>query len=167
MSDTTRREALITIAGLSGAACVEAQPGSAVLTPAERQSLSALVDTLIPRTETPGASDVGVPAFIERRLEGNAALARRFHTGLKTLEAASARQFNAAFATLTPPQQIELLTPASQDPKTTLGEFFQLVKGHTVDGYYTSKDGLTKELGWHGNTFLKEFQGCTHPEHQG
>ena len=41
-----------------------------------------------------------------------------------------------------------------------------MMKGLTVDGYYTSQAGLTQELGWHGNTFLTEFKGCTHPEHQ-
>jgi hypothetical protein len=40
------------------------------------------------------------------------------------------------------------------------------MKGLTVDGYYTSEAGLKQELGWHGNTFLTEFKGCDHPEHQ-
>ena len=44
--------------------------------------------------------------------------------------------------------------------------FFRAMKGLTVDGYYTSEAGLTQELGWHGNSFLPEFKGCTHPEHQ-
>jgi hypothetical protein len=35
-----------------------------------------------------------------------------------------------------------------------------------VDGYYSSKERQADELGWHGNTFLTEFKGCTHPEHQ-
>jgi len=52
------------------------------------------------------------------------------------------------------------------NPQTDLEHFFALLKPMTVDGYYTSKEGLTQELGWHGNTFLAEFEGCTHPEHQ-
>ena len=55
---------------------------------------------------------------------------------------------------------VELLTAREQDP------FFRSVKDMTVDAYYTSKEGLADELGWHGNTFLPEFKGCTHPEHQ-
>ncbi len=167
MSETTRRKALITIAGLSGAVCADAESQPAIFTPAERECLKALVDAIIPRTDTASASEVGVPAFIERRLATNAAMSRRFRSGLQFIETAAKRQFNGSFPTLTPEQQRQLLTPASQDSRTPLGAFFQLVKGLTVDGYYTSKDGLTKELGWHGNTFLKEFQGCTHPEHQG
>ena len=63
---------------------------------------------------------------------------------------------NAAFSALTPPQQIELLT----DP------FFRLMKDMTVKACYSSREGLAGELGWHGNTFLPEFKGCTHTEHQ-
>ena len=69
-------------------------------------------------------------------------------------------RFHAVFAALTPAQQIELLTPRQQDP------FFRMIKDMTVEGYYSSQAGLSQELGWHGNTFLTEFKGCTHPEHQ-
>ena len=41
-----------------------------------------------------------------------------------------------------------------------------IAKDLTIEGYYTSKPGLTVELGWNANTFLAEFQGCAHPEHQ-
>jgi hypothetical protein len=36
----------------------------------------------------------------------------------------------------------------------------------TIDGYYTSEIGIKQELKYKGNTYLKEFKGCTHPEHQ-
>jgi hypothetical protein len=42
-----------------------------------------------------------------------------------------------------------------------------LIKDLTIDGYYSSLEGLVGELGWKGNTYLPEFKGCTHPEHQG
>jgi hypothetical protein len=34
-----------------------------------------------------------------------------------------------------------------------------MVKGHVGGRYYSSKEGLAEELGWHGNTFLAEFKG--------
>ena len=43
----------------------------------------------------------------------------------------------------------------------------RLLKGATVDAYYSTREGLNTELGWNGNTFLTEFKGCTHKEHQG
>jgi gluconate 2-dehydrogenase gamma chain len=146
----TRRDVLVTIAAFA-APTAEAQ--ASFLTAAELASLTVLVDTIIPRTDTPGAADAGVPAYINRRLAADAPLAQRFRTGMKELE-------GAGWAALSAAQRTELLQSRQDDP------FFRLVKGMTVDGYYSSKEGLGGELGWHGNTYLTEFKGCTHPEHQ-
>ena len=154
----TRREALVTIAALAAPSPGEGQ--AAFLTAPELEWLKTLVDVIIPRTDTPGASDAGVPAYIDRRLAASPQLAEAFRSGMKALDADSQARFGAAFPGLTSGQQVELLKPREQDP------FFHMVKGMTVDGYYTSQEGLAGELGWHGNTFLAEFKGCTHPEHQ-
>jgi hypothetical protein len=153
----TRREALITIAGLAAPA---AQAEPAFLSVPELAFLAAFADAIIPRTDTPGASDAGVPATIDRRLGANPQLAERFRDGRKALDEAAQAQFGGAFAALTGAQQTALLEPRQDDA------FFRLMKGMTVDAYYTSREGLAGELGWHGNTFLPEFKGCTHPEHQ-
>lgn len=150
MTQPTRREALITIVAAA------AIPSAA----AESQTVAAIADLIIPRTDTPGAIDVGVPQFIAARLAANPELSQRFRKGLEAFEAESHTRFQEPFHQLTQQQQMDLLTAAQDTP------FFKLIKQLTVDGYYTSKDGLTKELGWHGNTFLTEFTGCTHPEHQ-
>jgi gluconate 2-dehydrogenase gamma chain len=154
----TRREALVSIAALAVASSAEAQ--TTYLTPAELEWLKVLVDTIIPRTDTPGASDAGVPAFIDRRLATNAPLSEVFRSGMKSLDADAQARFGAAFPAVTPEQRILLLTSRQDEP------FFTAMKGLTVDGYYTSEAGLKQELGWHGNTFLTEFKGCDHPEHQ-
>lgn len=160
MSKSTRREALFTIA--ASAAIAQTKQ----LTPDEAKLVAALVDLIIPRTDTPGAVDAGVPQLIDSRLAANAGLAERFRQGLKSLDDEAARVAGTSFLKLSAASQIEFLTPVSQDPSTPSGAFFKLIKGLTVDCYYTSKVGLTQELGWHGNTFLSEFEGCTHPEHQ-
>ena len=118
------------------------------------------MDAIIPRTDTPGASDAGVPAYIDRRLAANPRLAERFRTGMKALDADAQSRFGAAFPALTAGTADRAADAARGRP------VLPHVKGLTVDGYYTSEAGLTQELGWHGNTFLTEFKGCTHPEHQ-
>ena len=155
----TRRDALVTIAALATTASAEAQQTPFLTTP-ELAWLSAFVDVMIPRTDTPGASDAGVPTFIDRRLAANPALAESFRAGRKALDEEAKAKFGAPFPSLTLAQQTELLTPMEKDL------FFRMMKGLTIDGYYTSRAGLTQELGWHGNTFLMEFPGCDHPEHQ-
>lgn len=137
-----------------------AEVQAAVLNEADAASVKAVVDTILPRTDTPGASEAGVVEYIERRLAADSKLAATFRSGMADLESQAQSRFGAALAALTGPQRIELLTAAQESA------FFRLVKSMTVDGYYTSKAGLTEELGWHGNTFVKEFKGCTHPEHQ-
>ena len=155
---TTRREVLVTIAAMAAPAPAAGQ--AAFLTAAELECLTALVDAIIPRTDTPGASDAGVPATIDRRLAANPQLAERFRAGMQALDAEAQSRFARRLRRTDAAQQVELLTPRQQDP------FFRMVKDMTVDGYYSSQAGLSQELGWHGNTFLTEFKGCTHPEHQ-
>lgn len=148
----TRREALVTLAALAGPSQAEAQP--TLLTAAELEWLKAVVDAIIPRTDTPGASDAGVPAYIDRRLAANPEMAQSFRAGMKAFDA------GAAFPSLSGQRQLELLNAHAETP------FVRMLKGLTVDGYYSSREGLSEELGWHGNTYLTEFKGCTHPEHQ-
>jgi hypothetical protein len=168
MNPTTRREALIAIAT---AATLNAQhqhaeetPASATpyqpktLTPSEMDLVARLSDLIIPRTDTPGASDAGVPEFIDRRLTASPDLAATFRRGMLLL--------GPDFAQLAHERQVAILTEISNAPDTDRGRFFRLAKDLTIDGYYSSRAGLVEELGWHGNTFLTEFKGCTHPEHQ-
>src|SRR5689334_426038 len=107
----TRREALVTIAGLAVPAA-HAQP--AVLSAPELVTLTALVDTIIPRTDTPGASDAGVPAYIDRRLQAGPQLAERVRAGLRALDADSRSKYGVTFSALTSAQRIELLTPRAE-----------------------------------------------------
>jgi gluconate 2-dehydrogenase gamma chain len=114
--------------------------------------VAILSDLIIPRTDTPGASDAGVPEFIDRRLTASADLAATLRRGMATL--------GPDFTELPHDRQVAVLTSITETP------FFRLAKDLTIDGYYSSRAGLVEELGWHGNTFLSEFKGCTHPEHQ-
>lgn len=125
--------------------------------------LGKLADAIIPRSDTPGASDAGVPLFIDRRAGARAAELR---AGMSALDALSKQKFARNFAALTDAQTVELLTPIADDASTAAGAFFVAIKNYTVDGYYTSKEGLAHELGWNANTYLPEFKGCTHEEHK-
>ena len=106
---STRREILVTIAALTAPSPAQALQGQAqqdqaqpaLFTTGELESVKALVDTIIPRTDTPGASDAGVHAVIDRRLATSPQLAERFRAGLQSLEADAHSRFGAAFSALT------------------------------------------------------------------
>ena len=89
--------------------------------------------------------------------------------GLAAVDKMSTGKYSKDFNGATPAQQVELLTAISQnerDPKTAEEKFFRAIKNLTIDGYYTSEIGIHKDLQYKGNTYVKEFKGCTHPEHQ-
>ncbi len=158
----TRRSALKSIAAAAVAlpAAAQHQPVeiSAAYAPkvfdaSQMKTVARLVDLIIPRSETPGASDARVHEFIDRALSKNGSRREQFLAGLQQLN-------DLRFDALTEEEQIEQLKRISDTP------FFKLLKDMTVDGYYTSKEGLTQELGWNANTYVAEFKGCVHPEHQ-
>lgn len=162
----TRRSALKSIAAAAVAlpAAAQHQQGDTpvdigaayipkVFDAGQMTTVAKLVDLIIPRTDTPGASDARVHQFIDRALSNNATRKEQFLAGLQQLN-------DLTFDVLTEEQQIEELKRISDTP------FFKLLKDLTVDGYYISKEGLGQELGWNANTYLTEFKGCTHPEHQ-
>ena len=157
---STRRTALKSIAAaVALPAAAQHQHGDApidlagsyvpkVLDSGQMKTVAALVDLIIPRTDTPGASDARVHEFIDRALSHSAARRERFLAGLGQFEG------------LTEEELIALMNRISDTP------FFKLLKDLTIDEYYTSKEGLGQELGWNANTYVAEFKGCTHPEHQ-
>jgi gluconate 2-dehydrogenase gamma chain len=178
MDGTTRRELLaaITVAAAPGLQAQHAHETGLVqltgpykpkaLTAGQMTWLGKLADAIVPRTETPGASDAGVPAFIDRRVAGDPLIASQVRKGIELLDAEAMKRFQLKFPALDTGEVTEILTGLEAAPDTEAGAFFLLMKGLTVEGYYTSQEGLVRELGWHGNTYLTEFAGCTHPEHQ-
>ena len=93
-----------------------------------------------------------------------------YRSGLEWLKEASQKHHGKSFTALTEQEQIALLTPLSDavdagDAKSTGEIFFQAMKNMTADGYYTSKIGMSTELGFKGGAVLAEFPTCEVPEH--
>ncbi|HXT53245.1 MAG TPA: gluconate 2-dehydrogenase subunit 3 family protein, partial [Candidatus Eisenbacteria bacterium] len=61
-----------------------------VLTPDQSKMLAAIADRIFPRTETPGAVEIGAVQYIEAALAGDyAALAPLYRQGLRAIERCS------------------------------------------------------------------------------
>jgi hypothetical protein len=55
----------------------------------------------------------------------------------------------------------------NEDEATVSSErFFKAIKNITIDGHHLQNWYSSRSYGTRGNTYLKEFKGCTHPEHQ-
>ena len=156
MPRTTRRQALVTIAaGLSARSLARPQDyAPTVLTAEEHDILGFLVDTILPETETPGAREVGVHSMIDEDLQSESSSLGLLQNGLEELR-------EAGFADMDSPERTRLLTRYSEADGNQR-EFFEVVKGLTIDRYYSTEVGLVQELGYQGNTYLQEFVGCTH-----
>jgi hypothetical protein len=176
----TRRTALATLAAGSAAVALgevmpdhsahETNPASAgekierkpvFFEGRDYETLTRLTDLILPRTDTPGASDVGAPWRIDQAVSRKKELQPLYRNGLDHLNAAARERGKADFLALSEQDQIAALTKLcdSQD------QFFQSLKALTIEWYYNTEPGLARELGFKGNTYRTEFPGCTHPEH--
>ncbi len=136
-------------------------------TAAELAAIGEISELIIPTDErSGGAKAAEVPAFIDLMVsESPEETKRHWREGLAAMDAKA----GGAFAKAAKDKQIAVLTEASKNeakPSTLEEKFFKSIKNMTIDGYYTSKIGIHDELKYKGNTYLKEFKGCTHPEHQ-
>jgi hypothetical protein len=139
---------------------------------AEQLALVATIAELIIPTDdhSPGAIAAEVPAFADLMVSESPAEVKKLWTdGLAAMDGLSRTRHNLSFKEAAPAQQVAILTEISRNemkPQTLEERFFKAIKNMTIDGYYTSKIGIHQELQYKGNTYLKEFKGCTHPEHQ-
>jgi hypothetical protein len=148
------------------------QPSKAKFFKPEQMALIATISELIIPTDdhSPGAIAAGVPEFADLMVSESPAETKSLWTsGLAAMDKMSNEKYQLAFNKASQEQQIAMLTEISKNemkPQTLEERFFRTIKNMTIDGYYTSEIGIKKELQYKGNTYLKEFKGCTHPEHQ-
>ncbi len=127
------------------------QSPTAALTASQRQLVADVCETLLPRTDTPGAQDLGLPLYVLKMLHDctPAKEQQLFLAGLEQLDAAARQQQGHSFATSTLPQRAALLQRLDQQPtdfSDELSGFYRIVRQLTIDGYTNSKYFMTKEV---------------------
>lgn len=116
----------------------------------EAKSLTAIADIIIPKTDTSGALDANVPAFIDTMMaEVYAADAQqRFHEGFKEFEStakAGGKEFleqDRATQTATVKQALETAVAGDQPQRP----FILMARELTLLGFYTSQVGITENM---------------------
>ena len=138
------------------------------LNPQQNATVVAMIDLIVPATDTPGAKGVRVNEFIDLILTEWCLPEERanFLTGLADVDKQSNELFGKKFVDATAAQRTALLRAmdeasfaarsgwrharASTTPETfdqqMKGEFFNVFRGITLHGYYTSEVGFTQEL---------------------
>ncbi len=143
------------------------------LTEAEAQTLTAAVDVLIPKTDTPGAVEAGVSQLIDL-LATNIFTEedqKRLQDGIAQMNADSQEKFGSDFASASVEQQTELLTEYDQQvfgpdadrngERPFFGDFKQLV----VSGFCESELGATQHLQY--EAVPGDYSGCVPIEEVG
>ncbi len=130
------------------------------LAPPQLAIAGAVADRIIPRTDSPGAADVGVPAFIDLLYGEFMTEAERqlLTKGLGGVETAAKTAHRASFPTLAVEQQDVLLREIASAEKGPQPGFFGLIRSATVLGYFTSEPVGRQVL--HYNPVPGRYDGC-------
>ncbi len=143
--------------------------------PEEFEIVEILTEMIIPRDDKPGAREARVADFIDfvvfSAAEFRPSLQTSWSRGLALLNQTSKEKYGRPFREISADDRERLLTEMSLPERDSRAhhpgfDFYRLVKGMTVEGFYTSHIGLSEVLEYQGLAFLAEFPGCTHPEHQ-
>ena len=145
-----RRDFLGSLAAILGvsmlpASALAANPAPAL--PAPQMALvKALADTYIPRTDTPGAVDAGVPALFAAMLAKWAAPATRtaFLARLDAIDAAGMMAKGKAFAKLSAKDRLAVLK--AYDAANFSAPDYKRMRDLFLILYYNSEPGATQEL---------------------
>ena len=140
----------------------------------EARFVTAYVDTLLPRTDTPGGLDVGVPAFIDRVMAATAGEGDEpspLQTGILEFDEGARTQYGMPFSELDATQRDELFTAAEgvaprYNPQvwgTAVGEqppvgFYRSLKSMALWGYLSSEKIGTEVL--HYDPVPGGYDGC-------
>src|SRR5262245_33669890 len=170
MRPMSRRDMLKRLGAALGAATIlplpaatRARAQSAVaetfisFTPAEAETVRAIIARLIPADENgPGALEARADRFIDRALAGALKNQRSVYTsGLAAVDAYAKSSKGSAFAKLPPTDQDSILTEmqanrATGFPDQGSGQFFNLVRTHTIQGTFSDPfyGGNENFIGW-------------------
>jgi hypothetical protein len=168
-----RRELLKLIAAATGCALVGME--SALAAPAVRTSFPAhdlatldeIAETIIPRTDTPGAKDAAVGAFIARYAQAcyEPAQLRSLQQGIAAIDARMRAQAGVDFLRASPAQRHVLLTTIDREAKHQVKDatqaaphYFTLMKQLTLLGFFTSEPGSTRVLRY--RPIPGKYKGC-------
>ena len=138
-------------------------------------TVKTIAEMILPRTDTPGASDVAATEFIDLVLTEWCSDKERalFVDGLRDVDVRSRSVFGKDFVECAPVQQADTLTSlgqqmieeASRDrSRAPEGQpeadknFYLMLRRLTLTAYYTSEDGATKET--HFQIIPDRHDGC-------
>lgn len=118
--------------------------------------LDEVAETILPKTDTPGAKDAQVGEFMTRIVKDcyTQPDQKVFLAGMQKLDDASKKKNGKSFLDSTPDQRHDLLVDLDKEAKDYAHSkkkddpqhYFRMMKELTLWGYFTSKPGATEAL---------------------
>lgn len=141
-------------------------------------TVKAMAELILPRTDTPGATDVGASAFVDLILTEwyDADDRTHFLRGLADVDSRPQALFGKDFVECSPLQQADILSALGEKMveesdlvktgphrrrRSMQGQtrnFYSMLRGLILTAYYTSEAGATAELGF--EVIPDRHQGC-------
>lgn len=162
--DGARRSALLRLGALCGlalggdvlaavAAPKKASGAPELLSRDELALTGVLAQLIIPKTDTPGAADVGAHRTIDHLLKVCTLPPAQtaFRNGLARIDGVAKAATGKRFTALPAPGQVALLRQLDTGAAPFTAEdkqFFRQLKGYVAFAYYTSEAGATQELAY-------------------
>lgn len=121
--------------------------------------VESIANCILPATETPGALDVGVPAFVDLMLQEayNSEEQALFLSGLTSIDEMGQEKYQKVFNDCTLEEQTTLLSQMENE-STSSPSFIRMVKELTLLGYFTSEPIMSNVLNY--NPVPGKYEGC-------
>jgi len=167
--------ALVTLGVSSGALYEFFKQGEGLpvsLLPKKKELVAELAETIIPRTDTPGAKDAKVEDYIIKMITENtdAKTQKSFMAGLSSLEHYTYENYHQQFVQCNASQKNEIIKHFESKSTYSIGilnkvskkllgpSFFNQLKDLTTVGYCTSFAGATKGMAY--DFIPVNFEAC-------
>jgi len=127
------------------------------LTDEQAAIIAEVAEIIIPKTDTPGAKDAGVPGFIDLMLKDcySQEDQQRFVQGLESMQAEAKSSYGSDFLSCKPEQQQELVFKLHA---AAIAERKSPAKELTILGFFTSEPGATQVLRY--EPVPGKYEGC-------
>jgi hypothetical protein len=135
-------------------------PKGKLLSADQSKNLAAMVEAIIPKTDTPGAGELGVGDFVQKMVKdcydskAQASLA----SGISNLDEQSIQRFGKSYVDAGKDQKLQLLQDIDKGSDAGQKAFLGMVKNLTIQGYMNSEYVMTNIT--HYEMVPARYHGC-------
>ena len=126
--------------------CLKQTSAYRFFTTDQAKCIIAFCEQIIPKDDSPGATDAGVIFYIDRQLAGVFHYDQEtYRDGIKNLQSYCTKKSGKSFESLVPMEQVRVMKMMESNqlngaewPDGRSSDFFNLVLSHTMQGFYGS-----------------------------